>query len=191
MSLAIKAGRAASGGRLREELILEQRLMGDPGLFGFLKKVGKKALGVGAGFLTGGIGGAAAGLIGGGGGRPPSPGVPMARGIFQGVPAPQTLPVVRTPGVRGAVQRALPGGRTGFEVQAPGMNGAPKGMRLNKSSYFLRDGTFVPKGTRWVKIRRRNSLNPRALDRAIGRVVGAKKAAKKLGRITVRKDCPR
>lgn len=188
MSLSIKAGRLASGGRLREDIMLEQRLMGDPGLFGFLKKVGKKALGVAGGFLTGGAVGAAGALIPRS--RPASPGIPSARGLFpQGVPAPQSFPVLRTPGVRGAVQRALPGGRTGFEVQVDGMM-PPKGMRLNKSSYFLKDGTFVPAGTRFVKVRRRNPLNPRALDRAISRVESAKKASRKLSRITVRKKCP-
>jgi hypothetical protein len=73
------------------------------------------------------------------------------------------------------------------------MNGGnlpPSGYHWNKSDYFLMDGTFVPKGTKIVKNRRRNSLNPRALDRAIGRVSGAKKASKKLSRITIRSSCP-
>jgi len=72
--------------------------------------------------------------------------------------------------------------------QAP-PQGSVGGMRLNKSDYFLRDGTFVPRGSRWVKSRRRNPLNPRALDRAIGRISSAKKAAGRLGKITIRKSC--
>lgn len=63
------------------------------------------------------------------------------------------------------------------------------GYRLNKSDYWLRNGTFVPKGTVWVKSRRRNSLNPRALDRALSRVGSAKNAWSKLGRVTIRKAC--
>jgi hypothetical protein len=91
------------------------------------------------------------------------------------------------PGVGGMIERFVPGGKSGFfENGGP----APSGFHWNKSDYFLMDGTFVPKGTKLVKNRRRNSLNPRALDRAMGRVTGAKKAAKKLSRITIRSSCP-
>ena len=48
--------------------------------------------------------------------------------------------------------------------------GAPRGYRLNKSSYHLKDGTFVPAGTKWVKVRRRNPANARALRRSLSRV---------------------
>ena len=63
----------------------------------------------------------------------------------------------------------------------------------NKSAYW-RTGpnggpVYIAKGTIWVKRRRRNSMNPRALSRAISRVDGAKKLSKKLGRITIRKAC--
>ena len=53
-------------------------------------------------------------------------------------------------------------------------------MRLNKSGYWLKDGTYVPPGTRYVKIRRRNSMNPRALSRALSRLNGAKTLQSKL-----------
>lgn len=69
------------------------------------------------------------------------------------------------------------------------MGGKVSGYHLNKSSYFLMDGTFVAQGTKWVKDRRRNSLNPAALSRSIARVKGAKTAAKKLSDITIRKTC--
>ena len=63
----------------------------------------------------------------------------------------------------------------------------------NKSAYWRTgpDGgpVYIPKGAIWVKRRRRNSLNPMALSRAISRVDGAKKLSKKLGRITIRKAC--
>jgi hypothetical protein len=52
--------------------------------------------------------------------------------------------------------------------------GAPKGFHLNKADYFLRDGTFVPKGSKWVRNRSRNPLNPRALQRAVARVDAGK-----------------
>lgn len=65
----------------------------------------------------------------------------------------------------------------------------PPGFRANKSSYFLRDGTFVAAGSKCVRSRRRNPLNPRALDRAISRVSSAKRASSKLGAISIRKKC--
>lgn len=65
----------------------------------------------------------------------------------------------------------------------------PPGFRANKSDYWLKNGTYVPKGTRCVRIRRRNPLNPRALDRATSRVAsfaradkGARKKVKKAAR---------
>lgn len=88
------------------------------------------------------------------------------------------------------LQDILPGGEP-FATPAgpaPGMQIAcPSGFHPNKSEYFLKDGTFVPKGSRCVKNRRRNPLNPRALDRAISRIQSAKKASKKISRVTVRK----
>ena len=78
-------------------------------------------------------------------------------------------------------------------VPAGGGIGCPPGYRPNKSSYYMQSPggsvVFIEKGMKCVKIRRRNSLNPRALDRAISRVGSAKKAAAKLGRITIRKKC--
>jgi len=149
---------------------------GDPGLFsaigGALKTVARGA----AGFIAGGPVGAAAavvpGLMGGGGGSQ----LPQ-------LPPQLQLP---TPGVGGAIQRILPGGKSGY-METSGI--PPKGYRLNKTDYFLKDGTYVPAGTRWVKIRRRNSLNPRALSRAMSRLEGAKKASKSIGRISIRKKC--
>ncbi|NIP95040.1 MAG: hypothetical protein GWO24_16970 [Akkermansiaceae bacterium] len=91
----------------------------------------------------------------------------------------------------------LPGGRPltrivpegGFGTGGP--NGAgigcPSGYHPNKSSYFLRDGTFIARGTKCVKNRRRNPANPRALDRAIGRLNSAKRLQHKLGGFSTRK----
>jgi hypothetical protein len=54
----------------------------------------------------------------------------------------------------------------------------PKGYRLNKSSYFLKSGQFVPAGTKLVRMRRRNFANGRALRRSIGRVKGFERLVK-------------
>ncbi len=64
----------------------------------------------------------------------------------------------------------------------------PSGFHPNKSSYWTNAG-FVARGTKCVRNRRRNPLNPRALDRAISRITSAKRASKKLGRVTIRKAC--
>ena len=168
MSLATKAAKATSQGGM-----VGRVPMGDPGLFSFVGNAVKTVARGAAGFLTGGPVGAAAavipGLVGGG---PPQQGIPSQ------------LPALPTPGVGGMVQRILPGGKSGYVSQAP-----PKGYRLNKTGYFLKDGTYVPPESRFVRIRRRNSLNPRALSRAMSRLEGAKKAAKSLSRISIRKKC--
>ncbi len=60
---------------------------------------------------------------------------------------------------------------------APRILCAP-GCHANKADYFLKGGTFVAAGTRCVTNRRRNPLNPRALDRAAGRLRSAQKAVR-------------
>ncbi|MEN8184452.1 MAG: hypothetical protein ABFS46_18155, partial [Myxococcota bacterium] len=174
---------------------------GDPGLFGSLwggiKKIGGAAVGAVGGLATGGplgaIGGALGGLgIGGGVERYAGP-MAVSRFAQQGPPPlPSRRTTISMPGLGPIFEtsRGIPGVNLGLQYgpQENGENGAcPPGYRRNKTSYFLRDGSFVEKGSRCVKVRRRNALNPRALDRAIGRVTGAKRAASKLGCITVRK----
>ena len=56
----------------------------------------------------------------------------------------------------------------------------PKGMRPNKSSYFLRDGTFVPRESRCVRIRRRDALNGRAALNSTRRLVAYTKANRRV-----------
>jgi hypothetical protein len=57
----------------------------------------------------------------------------------------------------------------------------PSGYHVNKHGYYLSSiATWLPPGTVWVKGRRRNPLNPRALHRSIARLVSAKHAVKKL-----------
>jgi hypothetical protein len=143
--------------------------VGDPGLGGFLKGVAKTAIG----FVTGGPQGAATAAISSLRGRgavtpaiaPRSPG-------FAGPQLP--VPVMRQPGFGGALARAIPGGSTGLVVQGSPQLGCPSGYHPNKSAYFLRDGTFVPAGSRCVKNRRRDPLNPKALRRSIERVNAGK-----------------
>ena len=148
------------------------------------------------GFLTGGIGGAVSGGIRGWkGGSSAMPGTGVSSGPIVGPMGPQrpqrppvNLPFAGPPGVG----TRLPfGGRIGFgETEAAmGVPGTPppRGYHWNKSSYFLRSGEFVPKGSKLVKNRRRNPLNPRALSRSLSRIESAKKAASTLNRVTVRK----
>lgn len=86
----------------------------------------------------------------------------------------------------------MPGGEKPYLAldRAGGMVGGPcpSGYHWNKADYFLRDGTFVPKGSKLVKNRRRNPANSRATNRAISRVASAKKHAQTLSRITIRKS---
>lgn len=196
MSGSIKVARSQSMGRAMPGT----GYRGDPGLFGFLGKVAKGALNIGSSFIPGGS------LV--------RAGVKTATSILgrkSGKVQQYTAPV-RGPGItpttmaslglvgrtlkqqgptpferiRTAGQAIWPGGVEPGMMQQPEI-GSPSGYHVNKSSYWLKDGTFIPKGTRWVRNRRRNPLNPRALDRAMGRIGSAKKAASKLGRITIRK----
>lgn len=98
-----------------------------------------------------------------------------------------------TVGAGTGVQR--PTVRDGSAVQRDDLpvTACPAGMRPNKSSYFwMSPGgslIFQPIGTKCVKIRRRNPLNPRAFDRALSRVGSAKRFGEKLGRVTIRSKC--
>jgi len=109
--------------------------------------------------------------------------------------------VTDVPGIRGALQRAIPFGATGLQVQAPlGVGvavtgGCPSGFHPNKSNYYRGDGAGgvvqVLKGTMCVRNRRMNALNPRAATRSIARVGAGKRASAVFNRITIRKkkDC--
>lgn len=61
-----------------------------------------------------------------------------------------------------------------------------RGYHVNKTTYRTLDGTLVQAGTKCVKNRRRNALNPRALSRAVSRVAAAKKYATMLDRIEIK-----
>ncbi len=188
MSLAMKVSRAASGaaiGGIPSRGASQFR--GDPGLFGDIFGGITKI----AGFIPGPIGTIARTISGAGGGTqsvpPPIPSTTLGRLFPSGGSGPGGPgfggPMVPTPGFGGTVERFLPGGSSGFQPSGV----APSGFHLNKSDYFLRDGTFVAKGTRLVKNRRRNPLNARAASRAISRLESAKKATARINRVSIRK----
>lgn len=176
MSLTLKVARGRSNRRAMPGV-------GDPGLFGTIGGFLGKVAGV-AKIIPGPIG-AAASLVQ----RTLSPTrvSPVAAWQPPAFQPMQLPPQVSAPGPMAAVQRFLPGGETGM-MDAPPI-GAPSGYHVNKSDYFLKDGTFVPAGSRWVKNRHRNPLNPRAASRAVGRIEALKRATSRFSRITIRKKC--
>jgi len=173
MSIATKAAKLSSQGGM-----VGRVPYGDPGLLGSIGNFLGKAAGAVGGFLVGGPAGAVAGytgaskLLGGGGGG----------GQQYPVTMPTNLPAVPQPGVGGAISRILPGGQSGYVSAAK-----PAGTHLNKSGYWLKDGTYVPPQSRYVRNRRRDPMNPRALRRAIGRIDAAKIWQHKLHGITTEK----
>jgi hypothetical protein len=189
MSLTVKVARARAAGTGPGS--------GDPGLFGFLGSAIKKVAGI-AKIIPGPIGfaaGAISKFLPNGGqvapvlrARLPGQTGPIS---FPGA-APMTFaPQQPTPGFAGLAKRLIPGGETGYEP-IPATNGAigsPAGYHVNESDYFLKDGTFVPAGSRWVKNRKRNPLNPKAASKAIGRIEQLKRATARFSRITIRKKC--
>jgi len=109
----------------------------------------------------------------------------VATGVGIGLAAPiiQAMPGIPIGGGRAIHPAAfLPGGAPLITRETPRMEAMeglpPAGYRLNKSSYFLKDGTFVPARSRYVRIRRRNFANGRALRRSIGRVQGFERLVK-------------
>lgn len=119
------------------------RRRGDPGLFSAIGSVIKGAVSIGAGFLTGGPGGAlraGAGLVAG----PRLPASPPGQGGL-----------VLPGGVMISPQRIIPGGAPFVSRQGGG--GQP-GYHLDKKNR-----------SKWVRNRSMNPANPRALRRAVRR----------------------
>ena len=160
----------------------EQRavgLRGDPGLLGALGGAIK-------GFVTGGPLGALTGAATGWKGTQPvsrSTGPPpqLPAPGYSGIPRPGGgfVPLVKIPGVKGALERALPGGATGYAAptQMPGAP-PPQGYHWNRSGYWTSQG-YVAKGTKLVKNRKRNISNGPANMRALRRIVAWDKADRK------------
>jgi hypothetical protein len=169
---------------------------GDPGIFGFLGKALRTVTGIASKVLPGPLGALAGGVssaLGGVSGQqqaavsatPALP--PLVSPVYRNIQEVQRIP---EPGLPATIQRWIPGGETGFsetEEEMRAGRGSRPGFHWNKSGYFLKTGEYIRPGTKEVRNRRRNSLNPRALDRALGRVTGAKRASKKLARVTIRK----
>jgi len=83
-------------------------------------------------------------------------------------------------------------GPVGFQATTAMLAGKPTGFpgyHWNKSGYFLMSGEYVSPGTKAVRNRRRNPANPRATSNAITRIKGAKRYAKSLSSISIRKKC--
>jgi len=83
------------------------------------------------------------------------------------VQVPASIPVIKTPGITGAVQRFLPGGATGYQIPVGAVAGMG-GYHTNKTGYWTKGG-YVPPGSKLVKNRRMNPGNARALRRSIRR----------------------
>jgi len=84
----------------------------------------------------------------------------------------------------------LPPAGGGFQATTAMMAGKPSGYpgyHWNKSGYFLMSGEYIAPGTKAVRNRRRNPANPRATSNAITRIKGAKRYAKSLSAISIRK----
>ena len=173
-------------------------MMGDPGIFGSIFKGLKSVVGIGAGI---------AGSLG-------VPGASTLSRFLAGrqaIPGATTQPIYQLPGRLPPGPLALPGSGAPTQIglinirrgglpalQDPQLpvtfhGGPPEpsmgtagGYHLNKSDYFLKDGTFIRKNSRWVKNRRRNPGNMRALSRSLSRVKSAKKMAAVLSSVTIR-----
>jgi len=83
-------------------------------------------------------------------------------------------------------------GAPGMGMTRPGGPGGATmgGYHLNKTGYFLRDGSYVAPFSKWVKNRRRNPGNMKALSRSLGRIKSAKRMTQALSAITIRSSCP-
>lgn len=152
---------------------------GDPQLGGLIS-LGARLAGRGIRGLLGRISGRS--LVRAGVGTAAVAAVPVAGRIGRGA----TQIPIPMPG--GAVMRpfaAVPGG-TPF--MTPGT--CPSGYRLNKSSYFLKNGSFIPAKSKCVRRRYRNPTNVKALKRSTSRltqferlVQRERKALRKLSKI--------
>lgn len=187
--------------------IKASKAQGDPGLFGDILG---KVTGIAASFVPGPVGGLVRGLQQKifPSRQPTSSSLP--------VPAPRAAPQLDLPGPGGgwkpsvgitsprqSPSNAFAGGTQLIRQEqmwtdtTPAI-GCPKGFKPNKSGYYRRIRTpgnpqgivsYIEPGSRCVKIRRRNPANPRAADRAVSRIESAKRFAKRMGRVTIRKKC--
>lgn len=168
--------------RARSGMVGPGMRYGDPGIFSFVGKVAKGIVGGAVGLATGGLSGAITGAVSPFVSRPGT-----AAAIPQNLPMPSpTGTIVPFPGPGGLQidpTAVLPGGRKFISRVSTNGEAKPSGYHLNRADYWLKDGTFVPKGSRYVKNRRRNPLNPNALRRAVARIDAGKTWQSKLHEI--------
>lgn len=164
----------------------------------FIGRIGRAIGGGVKGFVRGGVlgavSGAARGAFGGGGARtlpalPPPSNLPSVFSLGAVAPAfaPRgrqgpNVPVgtrgaVPEPGPRGAIQRFLPGGQSGYAAAPPGYHVNKAYLRFLRAQEQGRPGQDPFSASRAVNLivrnRKLNPLNPRALRRANARQVGA------------------
>jgi hypothetical protein len=166
---------------------------GDPGFFGDLWGGIKGAVG---GLVTGGplgaVGGAVTGFMGGSKTGPSAtsaaPPLPPMRTLQEQVRFQQNG--TRPPTMRERVEMTLPGGRSGTEglteEQRRAGRASSPGYHWNKSGYYLKGGSYIWPGTKEVRNRRMNPLNPSAVKKSMTRLGRAKTAAKDINRVTIR-----
>ena len=139
-----------------------QYLRGDPGLFsGIGKAIGRVAKGV---FQASPIGqgiAVARDIVSGGRNEPSNS--RTAGPSFSVAPGNLQIPSQVAPGVPGMTVGVSPLGTIGVAGEQP------RGYHRNKTTYFLKNGTRVPAGSKWVRNRRANPLNPRALKKGLHR----------------------
>lgn len=181
-------------------------LMGDPGIFGDIwggiKSVGRVASGIVGGLgipIVSGVARTAGGMLFGrapGTSTVPSlPPAPMPPGVW---PAPGVSSISMMgqdpcpPGTHRVLGQCvnLPfGGAPGAGITPP-PTASMGGYHLNKTGYWLMSGEYIAPGTKWVKNRRRNPGNMKALSRSLGRIKSAKRMTKALSAVSIRKSCP-
>jgi len=208
MSGAIKQARANFQGDMGYQRAMPGTgYAGDPGLFGSIFGGIKKGFSLASRFMPGGgavstaigLGRSALARFRGRGARPSARQIGTRRGrqemmILPSAPFQGPIPVEPVRGIKGALERLIPGGATGLQVPGTAIGArVPQGYHLNKSSYWRGAGgmnpEYIPKESIFVKNRKRNPLNPRAWDRAFGRLNSAQNFKKKMGRITIREKC--
>ena len=165
---------------------------GDPGFFGDLWGGIK---GAATGLVTGGPLGAIGGAIGGftGASRDPAPPqiTPMLnpRSPFQSAPTGIRVGGLGPGGAAPYIGLDRSGGGASPAQRAGKPSGTP-GYHWNKSGYFLKSGQWIEAGTKEVRNRKMNPLNPRAVKTSMTRLGRAKTASKDLSRVTIRaKKC--
>jgi hypothetical protein len=166
MSVMIRTARTRTQGGRRGNVQ-------EGGLLSFVGNAVKKVAGIAAGILVPApIQNVAREILP----QRPAPIMPGIGPIGNIVAPPQQAPQgQRLPGMSNTIARILPGGQTGLG------SGCMAGFHPNKSGYFTMSEGYVAPGTKCVRNRRRNPLNPRALDRAESRIAGAGNAIRSLG----------